>query len=144
MKLWNSFTNRDTIVWMLKEDDFIRLSEEIQNEFSNLIDPNDHLAIIERIQKSVVKRAKLVFSIENEDEDFGLHALRSAAHNFSDDDKVRSSCHYLKYNRVLNRFDKILSVGLEMNQGDFDVEFLKESFDFNTHKRYLLVTGSVS
>lgn len=144
MKIFNSFTNRETILWMLKEDDCIRLQAETQTKFKSFPNFNEQLQLIDDIQKSIVSRAKTKFHIVKEDDDFGLSVLRSVAQMYKGDEEIRNSCHYLKHNRVLNNFEQTLSIGSKIEKNDFDIIFLNEPFDFNTQNQFILMSGSVS
>jgi hypothetical protein len=80
---------------MLKEDNRLRLSEEVQNKYAENRDSWDwKTGVTEEVQRRVVRGHGFV----GEDENEGLQVLRSALFFFPGDEEVIQSAHYLKYN----------------------------------------------
>jgi len=80
---------------MLRRDDELRLSEEVQARYSLDDSCSWKLKVTEDVQRQVVKEAGFEHDVKG-----GLELLRSATALFPDDKELRQAAHYLRNNIV--------------------------------------------
>jgi hypothetical protein len=88
---------RQLILSMLRRDDELRLSSDMQNLYAKERESYEwKLQVTENIQRQVVREHGFGLTIQTEDE--GLAVLRSAKYFFPTDEEITQSAHYLRYN----------------------------------------------
>lgn len=79
---------------MLKRDDELRLSARTQKAYGRCTDCGDEkIKITEAVQRQVAREFGFAANMQE-----GLEVMRCAASMFPDDEGVRDSCHYYRYN----------------------------------------------
>lgn len=131
-------------MYMLQQDNSLRLSEETQKMYNQLDHPNDTINIINEIQQVAIQRAFDHFGIESDKKmkSRALQILHSVRTLFPNDKEVYNCAHYLKYNRMFQ--SKPLSDGesLDLALVNNVIHHSGPKIDF-LHQ-WLLITGSLS
>lgn len=136
------------VLWMLKKDNDTRLSNEIQSLYEMNTHPNQSISIINKIQSNIAWSAIDFFNLEKDQitHDELIKTLNSVMMLYPNDDEIKNSAHYLKYNRMFNYYQAPLNEGDQLN-----VESLKlitlGSKDFETpssDENWIFMTGSLS
>jgi hypothetical protein len=131
-------------MYMLQQDNSLRLSEETQNLYNQLDHPNDTINIINVIQQVAIRRAFDHFGIEANEKQRSraLQILHSVRTLFPNDKEVYDCAHYLKYNRMFQA--KPLSDGDKLDVDIIDRMIYHSGPRIDFEDQWLLISGSLS
>jgi len=139
---------KSKLLAMLRREQEMRVSPITQDKYrqAELDEDTDWMEVTLQLQRDLIRE----FGYSPEEEEYGLQLLRSAQTLFPDDEEVKNSVLYLKYNKArqgpLREGEPAPDIPVRTMSGEyvslFQNQFISAPFDDGRKKPIAIVAGS--